>query len=90
MLNDQPTRDDTPTYLFNPLTEDFTTTYASDDNIPIEYTAKALSISEFPAYIAHKIAKNLASHAVLSRGVKTNYQDEYEAMLSRIIVKLWT
>jgi len=78
-----PKPDSSPKYLWNPLSEDYHTAY---DSKP--YTVRSLEISEFPAYIANKIAKNLAQYIVLKRGVKTNYEDEYNAALEEITVKL--
>lgn len=80
--------DTTPFFIFNPLTEDFVTTYANEQNEPIEYICPSLKISEFPAYIGKKVAKNLAQYIVLKRKIKTNYQDEYQACLQEIEVKL--
>lgn len=78
--------DITPTSIYNPMTEDFTTTYANEDNEPIPYTCPAQEISTFPAYIANKIKKNLAQVIVFKRGVKTNYEDDYNEVLKEISV----
>lgn len=78
----QPNR--TPKYIHNPLYEDFSCTYATDDGPPITYTLHAQDIEKFPTYLANHIAKHLAQHIVGVRGVKTNYDDDFKAALKEI------
>lgn len=75
-------------YLFNPLTEDFTTTYANDANKPITYTCPSMKISEFPTYLADHIAKHLAQKIVFKRGIQHNYEQDFRAVLQEITIIL--
>ena len=77
--------DITPKYIWNPTTEDFTTTYADENNVPVEYTAPSLEMSRFPTYIARHIAKKLADVIVWKRGIKTNFEDDYKTVLKEIL-----
>ncbi len=80
--------DITPKHIWNPLIDDFTTTYANEDNIPIPYTCPSLKISQFPTYIANHIAKQLAQKIVFERGIKTNYEDEFAKTLDEITITI--
>lgn len=60
-------RDNTPTVLYNPLTEDFTVQMADEENNPHQYTIHAGEVETFPAYIANHIRKHLASKIYLDR-----------------------
>lgn len=75
-----------PKSLFNPLKDDFTVNYATDDAAPLPYTVPSLEIATFPAYIADHIAKKLAHEIVFTRGIHTNYTDDYTAVLAEIEV----
>lgn len=78
----------TPKHIWNPLATDFTTTYANENNEPISYTCPSLRISTFPTYIADHMAKHLAQEIVGHRGIKKDYQGDYEAALKEIMVEI--
>lgn len=63
----------TPTKLYNPTLEDFTCTFADDNNHPIPYTLHAQEIEEFPGYIADHIKKMLSMKIYNEKysGIKT-------------------
>ncbi len=80
-----PTKPDTtPKSIYNPSKEDFTTTFANEENVPIPYTAPSQEISTFPTYIANHIAKHLCHKLIMERGIKKNYQDDYDLMMKQI------
>lgn len=81
-------RDETPTHIWNPDTEDFIQQMADDDNVPHQYTARAQEITTFPKYIADHVARHLAQHLVLKRQIETNYEDEFQKMMKEIVVEI--
>lgn len=84
-----PTKPDTTkTYLYNPTKSDFMTTYANEDNEPIVYTLRSEELKEFPKYIADHIAEHLAHEIVMTRGVKTNYDDDKKKVFEEIYADL--
>lgn len=78
----QPNR--TPKYIHNPLFEDFSVNYATDDGPSITYTLPAGDIQAYPTYLANHITKHLAHHIVTTRGVKTNYDDDLKEAIKEI------
>lgn len=70
--------------LYNPLRTDFTWNWAGENNVPQPYTIPSLGIATFPVRIADHLAKHLAQKIVLDRGVRTNYEDEYNTVLKEI------
>lgn len=80
----EPQVNKTPKALYNPLLEDFSVNYATDDNPPITYTIHSLEIETFPTFIANHIIKHLAHKIVTSRGVKTNYEDDFNEAVKEI------
>ena len=78
----QPNR--TPKYIHNPLFEDFSVNYATDEGPSITYTIHAQDIQAFPTYLANHITKHLAHHIVTTRGVKTNYDDDLKEAIREI------
>ncbi len=73
--------------IFNPDTEDFLTTYDTNENgQPVEYIVHAKEYTKLPGYIGRHVAEHLAKHLVFKRGIKTNFEDEYTSMLKTIIL----
>lgn len=71
--------------IYNPDGEDFTVTYDINENgIPEKFTIPAGEAKRFITPIADHIMKHLANRLVMKRGIKTNYQDEYERVLKEI------
>lgn len=83
-----PERDNTPTSLFNPLTEDFSVNYATDANPPLTYTIRAQEIGTFPKYIVNHIIKHLSQQIIAKRGIKTNYEEAYNEAVKEMEVDL--
>lgn len=79
-------RNETPKYLYNPDGQDFTVMYAVDDTAPQPYTIRAGEAAAFPPYVADHIVKHLAHLLVFKRGIKTNYDDEYAAIVKEITI----
>lgn len=68
--------------VYNPSNEDFTTTYdINEDRNPVAYIAKAQEITFFSPIIAEHIKKHLANKLIQERGIKTNFQDEYDNLI---------
>lgn len=71
--------------VFNPDTEDFTITYdLNGDNHPLSYTVRANDHATFPTPVAEHIKRHLAKHLVFKRGIKTNFEDEYNKTIKEI------
>lgn len=82
-----------PTYpkvkIFNPDTEEFKWNYdINGDRSPVEFVMPPLKISEFVEPVAKHLKKHLAETLVWKRGIKTNYDDEYNKILKEIEVNL--
>lgn len=73
----------TPRYLYNPTKDDFTVKW--DD---VAHTIHSEELKAFPAYLADHIAHHLAKHIVGTRGIKTNYEDDFKAVMEEIIVNI--
>lgn len=71
-------------YIHNPLFEEFSCDFATDDNPPITYTLSPHDIKAFPPYLADHIAKHLAQRVIAVRGIKTNYDDDYKEAIREI------
>lgn len=84
MSLNEPTPNRTPKAIYNPLYEDFSCNYATDNNPPITYTIHALEIETFPTYLADHIAKHLAQHVLGVRGIQTNYDDDFKKAIDEI------
>lgn len=76
--------DITPKKIFNPDTEDFSVMFALE-KIPEKYTIRSRETLTFPTYLADHITKHLVQYIVLKRGVKTNYEDEYEKVKKEVL-----
>lgn len=78
------TPDTTPTYLFNPAKEDFTTFYDGK-----EYILPSRVIVTHPKFLADHLAKHLAQYlAVKESAGAQEYQQQYQAYLAKIYVEL--
>jgi hypothetical protein len=88
MFNQPPQPNLTPTHLYNPTKEDFTTTFADENNNPVEYTLHAGEIETFPKYLADHIAKKLAKKIVNGRGVRATLSADVKETLEMIYVNL--
>lgn len=84
----KPQPNNKPKSIYNPDKEDFTASYANEDNTPAEYTLHAGEIETYPTYLADHIAKHLAHKLVTTRGIKTNYEDDIKEMLTIINTNL--
>lgn len=78
----------TPLHIWNPLTEDFITYWADENNNPKEYVTQSQQISTYPYYLGIKIARKLAQKIVLDKGIETNYEDEFNAKLKELLVEI--
>jgi hypothetical protein len=96
-MNDTPLKqDDTPTNIFNPLSEDFTWTMANEQNEKVEYTMPSMSISTFPKYLADHMARHLAQKIAMKNMVRVTpdgpmritYQQAYDEALESLRVTL--
>jgi hypothetical protein len=56
--------DITPTYIYNPLKEDFTTTYA-EERTPVEYTVHSKELATFPRWLANHIGNKIVQKLAL-------------------------
>jgi len=73
--------------LYNPLNSDFTTTFdVNGDSKPESFTVPALQIATFEEATANHLKEHLAKHVVFSRGIKTNFEDEYNKALKEVEV----
>ncbi len=87
MIN-PPQRDETPTLVYNPDTEDFTFKRAIEGTRDqVEYILRSQEITTLPFYIARQGANSLADKLVWKRGIKTNYELEKKNVLEEIYVK---
>lgn len=77
-LPNQP--DLTPTSLYNPSKEDFTVTW---DNQPVK-TLHAGEIETYPKWLADHVAKHLCKKIIGERGIKVNYEVDYQEMMQQI------
>lgn len=74
-------------YVHNPTKDDFTMKYdINEDNEPVPYTVEAGDIKEFPKIVADHLKKHLATKILNIRGIKTNHEDEYAAVIKEISV----
>ena len=75
--------------VYNPDTEDFTVTYdINGDARPVPFTIHSREIEYFEPVIAKHFRKHLAVHILNKRGVKTNWQDDLEAIRKEMEVIL--
>lgn len=71
--------------VFNPDTKDFSITYdINGDKNPPLFTVPAGDHAFFVKGVADHIKSHLAKHLVFSRGIKTNFEDEYKAALVEV------
>lgn len=75
-------KDESPKSLYNPTRDDFSTTMSDDTNKIHIYTVHAGELVTYPAYIANHVAKKLAHHILGERGIKTNYHDDLQKILT--------
>ncbi len=76
-LNHQP--DETPVSLYNPDKEDFTITWAGEP-----HTIHAGEIETYPKWLADHMAKHLCKKLIGDRGIKVNYEADYEKIMKEI------
>lgn len=81
-----PTRNSNPVTVYNPLKNDFTVTYATDDGPPLPYTVPSLDTATFPSYIADHVKKHLAQAVLNARGIRNNYDDDFREAVDEISV----
>ncbi len=73
--------------LFNPDTKDFTVTYdINGDGEPLPFTIHAKEYEQFEPVIAEHITKHLARHLVFSRGIKANFEADFDKARQEIEV----
>lgn len=74
--------------VFNPLKEDFFTTYdINEDAHPVSFCVRSMEIETFDDdRIADHVIKHLATQVVYARDVKTNFQDEYAKVVDEITI----
>lgn len=53
---------------------------------PEPFTIPSQDIATFPTFLADVLASHLAQQIVFMRGIRTNYDDEYKAVLKEITV----
>lgn len=76
--------------IYNPLDDDFSTTYdIHGDRKPVRFTIPAGEIAAFDnEAVARHLIKHLAETVVWSRGIKTNWEDEFKAAKKEVEVRL--
>lgn len=77
-LSTQP--DITPVSLYNPSKEDFTITWDGEPTKPL----RAGEIETYPKWLADHIAKHLCKKLIAEKGIKVNYQIDYDEMMKQI------
>lgn len=79
--------DTTPTYIYNPLREDFKTTFAEDRD-PKEYVIHSRELAKFPKYLAEHIGKKLVQKIALSKDSGISYDIREEAAKKEVFVEV--
>lgn len=74
--------------LFNPLSSDFSYEWLDDENKKHTLTMNSREITYFPEPQAKFMMKHLADAIIHQRGVRTNHEDEYKAILKEIQVEI--
>ena len=74
--------------IFNPLSEDYENTYdINGDGNPVSYSVPSMQFTEFDnEAVAEHCVDNLAKKVVFTRGIKTNFKDEYDAARKEVLV----
>ena len=87
MLTFNPSPDQTPKNLHNPLSRDFTFTYANEDGKgKTEYILKSQHITTLPTWLADKILKQLADEVYWQRfGPDNIYMVEIEKIKKELV-----
>ena len=75
-------------YVYNPDSEDFSTTYDVNGNgDPVTFTIRSFEIGKFENDAVGKhMLKHLADKILMKRKVRTNWEDEYNALLKELNV----
>lgn len=80
--NEEPKKDEP---VYNPLLVDFEVKYdINGTNEPETFVIHGGEIEYFNAPVAEHIKKHLANKIIQERGVKTNHEDEYKAILQEL------
>lgn len=75
--------DKTPTSIYNPDKSDFTITWNEEPN-----TIHAGEIETYPKWLADHIAKHLCKYLIMKRGIRINYEADYEDMMKQIQIEI--
>lgn len=88
--NPQKLSDVKKVYIYNPLDDDFVTTYdINEDALPITFTIPSKQVASFVPIVADHIKNHLAKKIVGVRGTEhTNYEDAYKKALTELEVNL--
>lgn len=83
-----PTRDETPTHLFNPLKNDLVLELFNDENIGTIYLARSLEVSTYPRYLADIVKKHLIDKIINDRGLGYVTPEQRKELLEEIEVNI--
>jgi len=75
-------------YVYNPDSEDFSTTYDVNGNgDPVTFTIRSFEIGKFEIDAVGKhMLKHLADKILMKRKVKTNWANEHDALMKELNV----
>jgi hypothetical protein len=73
-----------PTFIYNPLREDFKCLQAGVDNIQTEYVIPSRQMKSFPKYVADHITRHLAQRIALERTDGLSYELKYKEAVDKI------
>ena len=73
-----------PTFIYNPLKEDFKCLMANDDRTQTEYIVPSRQMKSFPKYIADHITKHLAQRVAFEQEGGLSYELKYKEAVDKI------
>jgi hypothetical protein len=77
----------TPTTICNPLSEDFTTTFA-EERTPTTYTLHSKEVAEYPKWLADHIGKQLVRKIALMASPQISWDIREEEARKQVFVTL--